>query len=68
MHQMFEDELHELFGVPEGVAMVALIPIGFPKGKFGPVRRTPAAALTHFDRWSHRSPEPALEPARGESP
>ncbi len=67
IHQMFEDELHERFRVPEEVAIVALIPIGFPRGKFGPVRRTPAEALTHFDRWGHRSLDSALEPARGES-
>ncbi len=64
MHRMFEDELHERFGVPAEVAMVALIPIGFPRGKFGPVRRTPAEALTHFERWGHRGPDPALEQAR----
>ena len=68
IHQMFENELRERFGVPEDVAVVALIPIGFPRGEFGPIRRTPAEALTHFDRWGHRSPEPALEPGRGESP
>ncbi len=67
IHQMFEDELHERFGVPEEVAMVALIPIGFPRGKFGPVRRTPVGALTHFGRWGNRGPNPALEQARGES-
>ncbi len=67
MHQMFEDELHERFGVPAEVAMVALIPIGFPRGKFGPVRRTPVGALTHFGRWGNRGPNPALEQARGES-
>ncbi len=55
IHQMFEDELHDRFGVPEEVAIVALIPIGVPVGKFGPVRRTPATELTHFDRWGTRS-------------
>ncbi len=51
MHRMFETELAEHLGVPEEVAIVAMLPIGFPAGRFGPVRRTPAAALTHLERW-----------------
>ena len=54
IHQMFEAELHEWLGVPDDHAIVALLPIGYPKGKFGPVRRTPSSALTHFDRWGNR--------------
>ena len=67
IHQMFEDELHERFRVPEEVAIVALIPIGFPVGKFGPVRRTPAAELTHFDHWGTRSEQGAAGDARRSS-
>lgn len=55
IHQMFEEELHEWLGVPDDYAIVALLPIGYPKGKFGPVRRTSAEALTHFDRWGARN-------------
>ncbi len=33
------------------VSLVALLPIGFPQGRFGPVTRKPALDLTHFDRW-----------------
>lgn len=54
MHHLFEDELAAKLGVPEDVAIVALLPVGFPLGKFGPVRRTPAEDLTHFDRWGLR--------------
>lgn len=51
MHQMFEPELHEYFGIPESWGVVSVIPIGFPAGKFGPVTRTPARYKTHFNRW-----------------
>ena len=54
IHHMFEDELHERFGIPDDLGIVALIPIGYPKGKFGPVSRRPAEELTHFDRWGNR--------------
>ncbi len=56
MHHMFEGELAEHLGVPEEVSIVALLPIGYPRGRFGPVTRVPAEELTHFDRWGARSP------------
>ena len=61
IHQMFEDELHKRLGVPQDVAIVALIPIGFPKGKFGPVSRTPAEELTYFDDWGKREPAELID-------
>jgi len=54
MHQMFEDDLHERFGIPAGVGIVAMIPIGYPKGKFGRVKRIPATQKTHYDCWSQK--------------
>jgi nitroreductase len=52
IHHMFEEELAIRLGVPDTVSLVALLPIGHPHGRFGPVTRTPASDLTHFDRWS----------------
>ncbi len=52
----FEDELAMQLGVPSEVSLVALLPIGFPHGRFGSVTRKPARELTHFDRWGRRSP------------
>jgi len=57
IHHMFEPELAEYLEVPEDVSLVALLPIGFPKGRFGPVTRIPGQRLTHFDRWGHSEPE-----------
>lgn len=51
MHQMFESEMQAYFGIPDSYGVVAVIPIGFPFGKFGPVRREPAKTVTHFNRW-----------------
>ena len=44
MHQTFEGELCERFGIPETHGVVAPIPIGYPLGRFGPVRRRPRVA------------------------
>ena len=51
MHQLFEEELMEHFQIPVEYGVVVTIPIGYPKGRFGRVRRRPAEELTHFDRW-----------------
>ena len=51
MHQVFEAELQERFGIPEEYGIVATIPIGWPLGSFGPVRRHPAEDVTFFNAW-----------------
>lgn len=57
MHQVFEEELHERFAIPREYGVVVTIPIGFPMGRFGPVRRRPAADVTYFDRWGEKLPD-----------
>ena len=51
MHQVFEDELHEYFEIPDDHGVVVTMPIGWPMGNFGPVTRRPALESTHFDKW-----------------
>ena len=51
MHQVFEDELHEYFKIPIDFGVVVTIPIGWPKGKFGPVTRISAQEKTFIDSW-----------------
>lgn len=54
MHQMFEDELHAHFGIPLEYGVVAVIPIGYPQGRFGPVSREPATNKTHYEQWGRQ--------------
>lgn len=61
MHQVFEEELHAYFGIPEDFGVVVTMPIGYPVGKFGPVSRIPAEQKTYFDQWG--AAEPAGWPA-----
>jgi len=51
LHQLREKEIKELLGIPEDVETVALIPLGYPKGRFGPTQRLPWHEVTYFDRW-----------------
>ena len=47
----FEKEVEAALGLPSDVHSYALIPIGYPMGRFGPVRRVPLADVTYGDRW-----------------
>ena len=51
MHQVFEEELQEYFGIPETYGVVVTIPIGWPMGSFGPVTRVPAEEQTFINAW-----------------
>ena len=57
MHQMFEPEMHDYYKIPESYGVVAVIPIGFPEGKFGPVSRDPVETKTHYGKWGNHSPD-----------
>ena len=48
--------LAEHLGIPPEVHVAAMIPIGYPKDKFGPVTRRPPEEVTHWDRWGARQP------------
>jgi nitroreductase len=50
-HIRCEDEVKTLLGIPEDVDTFALMPIGWPLDKFGPLTRRPLAEVVHADRW-----------------
>src|SRR6476469_3560880 len=50
-HLFLEDDFKRVLGLPRHVTPFAMIPVGYPMGHFGPVRRTPATEVTHWDRW-----------------
>jgi nitroreductase len=44
-----------LLGLPFNVQPVAVIPVGWPKGQYGPTTRRPLEEVLHRDRWSRRA-------------
>lgn len=50
-HLFLEDDFKRVLGLPRHVTPFALIPVGYPMGRFGPVNRIPATKVTHWDRW-----------------
>jgi nitroreductase len=47
----FEKEAETALGLPADWHSYAILPIGYPVGRFGPVRRTPLAEVVFADRW-----------------
>lgn len=47
-----ESELRDLLKFPDGWGVHAMIPLGHPKGKHGPLRRAPLADMVHHNTWS----------------
>jgi nitroreductase len=47
----FEKEVEAVLGLPPDVHSYALLPIGYPMGRFGPVRRVPIADVVYEDQW-----------------
>jgi nitroreductase len=47
----FEKEVEAVFSLPPDVHSYALLPIGYPMGRFGPVRRIPLADVVYEDQW-----------------
>ena len=50
-HIRCEDEVKAVLGLPADVSTYALMPIGFPEGKFGPLARKPVAEVAYANRW-----------------
>lgn len=51
LYLAFEKEVEAALGLPPDVHSYALLPIGYPMGRFGPVRRIPLADVVYGDRW-----------------
>jgi nitroreductase len=50
-HLTFESDLKRILGIPGGVKTFAVVPVGWPAGNFGPVRRRPVAEVIRWDHW-----------------
>jgi nitroreductase len=50
-HLLYEKETEAAMGLPEGVHSYAILPIGYPMGRFGPVGRGKLADIVYQDAW-----------------
>lgn len=51
LHPTVEERIHELFAIPDHAQVVYCVPLGYPKGRFGPVTRKPLGEVTSRERW-----------------
>ena len=49
-HLLYEKEAEAAMGLPEGVHSYAILPIGYPMGRFGPVGRGKLAEIVYQDK------------------
>lgn len=51
LYLAFEKEAEAALGLPDGVHSYAILPVGFPIGRFGPVRRVALGDVVFADHW-----------------
>jgi nitroreductase len=62
LHKLHEAEVKQLLGIPEDTETMALIPIGWPKGKFGAASRMPIEKIVYWEQWGDRREKQATAP------
>jgi nitroreductase len=50
-HLALESEFKAVLGIPRSVKTFAVVPVGWPRGNFGPVVRRDATDVIHRNRW-----------------
>ena len=56
LHPSVMERVYGLFGVPDDMGFFACIPLGYPRGGFGPTQRLATADTTHWNDWGTRPP------------
>ena len=53
LHLFYEDEVKEILGLPRDVQTYALLPMGYPINKFGPLKRRPVSEVAYLDTYGN---------------
>ena len=64
-HRSHEAKLNPLLGIPEGQVAHALLPIGWPRDRIGPVNRRPVWKAASLDTWGEPWPYAQAQPDEG---
>jgi len=54
LHREDEAAVKDVLGIPDDVQTFALIPLGYPLGRWGEAARRPIEETTHWDGWGRR--------------
>lgn len=58
VHRAYGEEIDRMLGLPEKCPTSALLPIGWPRGRFGRPPRRPVDECLHWERYAPRSEAP----------
>ncbi len=63
LHPQVLERVYALLGIPAAAEFHLCIPLGYPRGRFGPTQRRPTAETTFLNRWGEPPPwgRPASE-------
>jgi nitroreductase len=53
LHIFYEDEVKEILGLPREIQTYALLPMGYPINKFGPLKRRPVSEVAFLDTYGN---------------
>lgn len=48
-------DVEKILGLPKGVMLAGLIPVGYPRGRFGPVSRKPLEEFIYYDTYGNKT-------------
>jgi nitroreductase len=51
IHAFYEDEVRQILNLPPDIQSYALLPVGYPKGKHGPISRKPVNEVACLDSY-----------------
>jgi nitroreductase len=56
LHKAREREIKQVLGIPDDVTTIALIPLGYPLGKWGRPKRRSQREVTYWNAWGGHDP------------
>lgn len=58
VHRQREADVRAVLGIPDDVTTWAMIPVGYPTGRWGEAQRRPVAEVAYWDTWKQPPPSP----------
>ncbi len=55
LHKADESAVKDVLQIPDDIETVALIPLGYPEGKWGKPLRRPSQEVTYWNRWGEQA-------------
>jgi len=60
LHKAREHDIKAILGIPHDYETIALIPVGYPRGRWGRPLRRPSREVTHWNHWGNPDPGDGL--------